>query len=781
MAQEATKAPYRPRVIEADERRPDQLLREGDILSLKNFRYRVLKVIATGSGMANVYKIENESSAQRWLLKEVNLDPSRNDPEIAAQRKALVEEHEILMMINHPRIPRVSSIDRETMFAYIFMDFLEDHESLKDNYDRRADKVMSIWNEEYDKRVRSMSNKALIEAYKEQAKGVLIRKQLARSGGKKLSAALVKNIEAEAEAKATKLVSMRDKKTKLPMVERSVPVQKGSNRYQTVRVPSRNLDKIIQDPGFTKAVSDRCLVEGGEIYNEKGEVVGHKSVFIDPETFAPKMSELCDVFSYLHNFHRRRYDESLGRETSVSTPLVYRDAKLSNIMVSDVNSTMKLIDFGITRNLYKTDAKGNFVLDDNGERVRNTSDGFSTKFYAPPEQLIKGAPLDLRSDIFALGVTMFVMLSLQSASKLWRYTGKPKKPGERPPSAAEYILLEEIYPLPKSEGGKGRPFTYKDIQEMGQVPMNDALAKIIAKCIRKDPNDRYDTIEDLRSALDTYRSQTDQALAEAKKKIRIHRVFAPLAALCLAGSVAAGALDAQQVNNRYDDSVNHAEQMSDIRAFADPIGVKPGSPEAYVRMLETQERKGTFTKEDETRVLGMINPNMSKIQKMDEYGHISYLVGKLYWVNFEDSKEGKILAQPWLEEAEKNGYGDNGLTKVMLDTSNFYKSISYDQSQSQDRGRYKDYLANLHKNREVPMPQNIEIEFYKAYNNFLSSYAYNLKNDGVPYTEVTEDLDYLDNWANHFKGNTAKNADEVKKLSESLNSTRVAVDSVYSE
>ncbi|WP_151755622.1 protein kinase domain-containing protein [Dictyobacter vulcani] len=90
--------------------------------------------------------------------------------------------------------------------------------------------------------------------------------------------------------------------------------------------------------------------------------------------------QLCDVLAYLH---------------SHSPPIIFRDMKPGNIMLTR-NGQIKLIDFGIARFFRSSHAQDTQVL--------------GTPGYAPPEQYGK-AQTDERSDIYALGMTIFHLLT----------------------------------------------------------------------------------------------------------------------------------------------------------------------------------------------------------------------------------------------------------------------------------------------------------------------------------------------------------------------------------
>lgn len=89
-------------------------------------------------------------------------------------------------------------------------------------------------------------------------------------------------------------------------------------------------------------------------------------------------TELCSIIEYLHSF---------------SPPIIYRDLKPSNVMVT-VRGSIVLIDFGISRT-YKSGKDGDTIF-------------MGSKGYAAPEQYGK-AQSCRQTDIYGLGATMYFM------------------------------------------------------------------------------------------------------------------------------------------------------------------------------------------------------------------------------------------------------------------------------------------------------------------------------------------------------------------------------------
>ena len=145
--------------------------------------------------------------------------------------------------------------------------------------------------------------------------------------------------------------------------------------------------------------------------------------------------------------------------------IVHRDIKCENIMVNSKNQ-VKVMDFGLAK------LKGTL-------KQTKTSSTAGTLAYMAPEQ-IQGGEVDARSDIFSFGVVLFEML-----------TGHMPFRGEHEAAMMYSILNEE----PESVL-KDRPDSPPDID------------RIIHRALEKDPEDRYQHIDDAVSELRRVQKQT---------------------------------------------------------------------------------------------------------------------------------------------------------------------------------------------------------------------------------------------------------------------------------
>lgn len=151
--------------------------------------------------------------------------------------------------------------------------------------------------------------------------------------------------------------------------------------------------------------------------------------------------------------------------------IVHRDLKPSNLfltMRADGTPLIKVLDFGIAKTL-EPEPADTFALT-SSEDVR-----LGSPTYMPPEQLQNPRDVDMRSDIWALGVTLHELVS-----------GSPPFQGQ---TYAE--LLTRILSAPP-ESLKTR---------IPDLALPDGLSEIVAKCLQKKREDRYMNAAELATAL----------------------------------------------------------------------------------------------------------------------------------------------------------------------------------------------------------------------------------------------------------------------------------------
>ena len=193
--------------------------------------------------------------------------------------------------------------------------------------------------------------------------------------------------------------------------------------------------------------------------------------------------------------------------------ITHRDLKPDNVMQGD-DGRVKVLDFGLAK------PKAGFSLDanDSGLPTRHkTEEGsiLGTVNYMSPEQA-EGKSVDERSDIFSLGILFYEML-----------TGQRPFDGDTPASTLSAII-------------KDTPQSASDLKP--SIPRD--LAKLLRRCLAKDPERRFQTCKDVRNELEDLKEALSTGRASSERQPPCPRERVRLRFWVLAGAVALVALGA---------------------------------------------------------------------------------------------------------------------------------------------------------------------------------------------------------------------------------------------
>ena len=148
--------------------------------------------------------------------------------------------------------------------------------------------------------------------------------------------------------------------------------------------------------------------------------------------------------------------------------MVHRDLKPANLFAAERGGEYdftKLLDFG----LVVEDARADWVTQSSFQTAPPLA---GSPLFMSPEQSRAEVGLDARSDIYSLGSTAYYLL-----------TGRPPFEGKTP---MRVMLAHAESPV---------------VPPSAVMPVPFDLEQIILRCLQKQPVDRYDSVDDLRHAL----------------------------------------------------------------------------------------------------------------------------------------------------------------------------------------------------------------------------------------------------------------------------------------
>ena len=209
--------------------------------------------------------------------------------------------------------------------------------------------------------------------------------------------------------------------------------------------------------------------------------------------------------------------------------IVHRDLKPSNVLVSN-EGHVKLLDFGIAKLLEGEGREGAATL------LTVQAGRALTPEYAAPEQ-VTGAPVTTATDLYALGVLLYVLLTGQH-------------PAGSTPSPADLVkAIVETEPRPLSDvvtsAKAGEETLIANAARRVATPeklrrlLRGDLDTIVAKAMKKNPQERYTSVSALAEDLARYlkhepiRARPDTVVYRAAKFVRRNRTAVALSILAI--------------------------------------------------------------------------------------------------------------------------------------------------------------------------------------------------------------------------------------------------------
>ena len=414
--------------------------------------------------------------------------------------------------------------------------------------------------------------------------------------------------------------------------------------------------------------------------------------------------------------------------------IIYRDMKPSNIMLRSDGSVV-LIDFGTAREFKERHVEDTTCL--------------GTQGYAAPEQFGGMGQTDERTDIYSLGATMYRLVTGHN------------------PSEPPY----EMYPI-----------THWNPR------LSTGLEGIIAKCTSKDPKSRYQSVQEVRYALEHYQDLDLDSIRRYRRNLRILLAAGGMTVMLFGASgVSYAAADHMQKDEyayNLEAGRRSPNKQDSIAFYQKAIQTDCAGEEAYDQLLTLFTQDGVLDEQEE-KVLLQLSISVDKylerykMQNPDGYAGLCYRIGSSYWYYYEHEEKRQAGAVAWFESA-KAGFEGNPekeqewkRASTYVEIGNFYQRIVPAQISGTDQGMYGEYWNNLRWlkewNDEAPDRDLVTLRLYREIVTKTLEYAGYLQEDGVPPQEMEELLKEISQQTENMKTGAGQVLmEEIQELEQAL-------------
>ena len=414
--------------------------------------------------------------------------------------------------------------------------------------------------------------------------------------------------------------------------------------------------------------------------------------------------------------------------------IIYRDMKPSNIMLRSDGSVV-LIDFGTAREFKERHVEDTTCL--------------GTQGYAAPEQFGGMGQTDERTDIYSLGATMYRLVTGHN------------------PSEPPY----EMYPI-----------THWNPR------LSTGLEGIIAKCTSKDPKSRYQSVQEVRYALEHYRDLDLDSIRRYRRNLRILLAAGGMTVMLFGASGVSYAAADHMQKDEYAYNLEAGRRSSNkqdsIAFYQKAIQTDCAGEEAYDQLLTLFTQDGVLDEQEEKVLLQLaisVDKYLEryKMQNPDGYAGLCYQIGGSYWYYYEHEEKRQAGAVAWFESA-KAGFAGNPekeqewkRASTYVEIGNFYQRIVPAQISGTDQGMYGEYWNNLRRlkewNDEAPDRDLVTLRLYREIVTKTLEYAGYLQEDGVPPQEMEDLLNEISQQTENMKTGAGQVLmEEIQELEQAL-------------
>lgn len=392
-----------------------------------------------------------------------------------------------------------------------------------------------------------------------------------------------------------------------------------------------NLMKKLDHPNLPRIVD---IIETGETLFVVMDYIEGESLEKIVKVYGPQPEEVViDWAKQLCNV--------LGYLHNQTPPIIYRDMKPANVMLKP-EGTLKVIDFGIARE-YK---------------IGNSQDttNLGTRGYAAPEQYETNEQTDPRTDIYCLGVTLHHLLT-------GRY------PDQYP---YELVPIRDVNPS-----------------------LSGGLERIIINCTQKNPENRYQSCDELLYDLEHYEEVDDAYKKRQKGKLKTFIISASICLLMLIVGISSFVLAMGEKQKSYESKINVASSTNyedKVNSYKEAIGLIGDDVRAYIKLLDAYKDNGVFAEKESNEFTALFNANINKFdQNSAEYKDLNFQIGVMYFYVYsgdDNSFRTRILkSYPYFSIAAKSEgeeYENSKLAESYYIVGKYYNDFVVNQTSQKE-------------------------------------------------------------------------------------------------
>ncbi len=308
-------------------------------------------------------------------------------------------------------------------------------------------------------------------------------------------------------------------------------------------------------------------------------------------------------------------------------PIIYRDMKPANVMLKP-DGNVTLIDFGTAREFKEKNLADTTCL--------------GTVGYAAPEQFGGMGQTDARTDIYCLGATLYHLV-----------TGN--NPCEPP---YEILPIRSVNPQ-----------------------LSSGLERILLKCTRKNPNERYQSCAELMYALEHYEEIDEVYKKKQKKKITWFVSALAVSAVFLLGALGFNIAGNSKTASLYEsylkagrdetsyseidrrqnllNAINNTTYRDKSEAYFELLSIYEKDESLSIVTSKEEEAAGLLSEYKELQTINKSVEELSPAKRADFYYRVGILVYSLYsdesgkYDDFNGPKNAKTWFDNSIESAEE--------------------------------------------------------------------------------------------------------------------------------